>query len=111
MTVYKADLTGDYRTTIYDRSRHLLAHGADPADIIEAWRDGRLSMTGKVGEFAKWAVAFKASGPCLVPYGGSLSAPLAGEMGEAGYRPIPVRHPRQRAELQKCRLHQIRGGS
>src|SRR5262245_10353639 len=50
------DLTGDYKTTIYAAARRLLACGANPADTIETWRGGKLSMSGVIGECAKWTV-------------------------------------------------------
>jgi hypothetical protein len=77
MSTHRIDLTGDYDTTIYDAARRLLAEGAVPADTIEIARGGVLSMTGKIGECAKWQVVFRASGPRLAPHQGCLSAPPA----------------------------------
>jgi hypothetical protein len=54
--VRKVDLTGDYQTNIYTAARRLLAVGADPHDVIETSRDGMPSMTGAIGECAKWEV-------------------------------------------------------
>lgn len=73
------DLTGDYDTTIYDAARRAIASGCDPSHLIEIRRDGKLSMSGVIGELAKWQVKFRASGPCLVRYQGSPAAPLAAE--------------------------------
>jgi hypothetical protein len=71
---HKADLTGDYETTIYDVARRLLAEGADLADTVETWRGGKLSMSGKVGELAKWQVVFASTGPRLVRHKGCILA-------------------------------------
>jgi hypothetical protein len=57
------DLTGDYQTTIYDTASRLLADGADPGVTVESYRDGKLSMSGVIGERAKWQVVFRARGP------------------------------------------------
>jgi hypothetical protein len=56
MTVHRADLAGDYGATIYDVARQLLADGADPDDMVATWRGGVLSMSGIIGELAKWTV-------------------------------------------------------
>lgn len=56
MSAHCLDLTGDYRTTIYGEARRLLAEGANPADSIETRRNGKLSMSGTVGQCAKWEV-------------------------------------------------------
>jgi hypothetical protein len=56
MTVRRIGLTGDYSATIYGAARRLLADGADPADTIETWRNGKRSMSGRIGELAKWTV-------------------------------------------------------
>lgn len=37
-------------------ARRLLAEGANPSDRLETWRNGKLSMSGTVGECAKWEV-------------------------------------------------------
>jgi hypothetical protein len=50
MAIHRIDLTGDYRTTIYTVARRVLADGADPMDRAETWRNGKLSMSGIVGE-------------------------------------------------------------
>jgi hypothetical protein len=63
--IHKVDLTGDYETTVYDAARRLLAEGADPGDTVETRRNGILSISGVIGELAKWKVEFRASGPCL----------------------------------------------
>jgi hypothetical protein len=54
--IIKVDLTGNYRTNIYTAARALLTRGASPSDTIETWRDGKLSMSGNVGECAKLKV-------------------------------------------------------
>jgi flavin-binding protein dodecin len=84
-TIRKVDLTGDYETTVYDAARRLLAEGADPADTVETWRGGKLSMFGVIGELAKWQVAFATAGPCLQRHKTRISACVAPEM------PAPVR--------------------
>lgn len=58
----RVDLTGDHRATIYTAARRLLAAGADPADIIETWRNGQLSMSATIGEAAKWTIREKDDG-------------------------------------------------
>jgi hypothetical protein len=63
-----ADLSNDYDTTIYDAARWFIAHGTDPSHMLEIRRDGKLSMSGIIGELAKWTVEFRASGPRLVPH-------------------------------------------
>jgi hypothetical protein len=93
MTNHKLDLTGDYETTVYDAARRLLAAGADlvvavkntaTVDTVETWRDGKLSMSGKIGELAKWQVEFRASGPCLTRYRAVVRAPLTGKTASGG---------------------------
>lgn len=56
MTAHRVDLTGDDKTTIYGAARRLLATGARPGETIETWHDGKLSMSGRIGELAKWTV-------------------------------------------------------
>jgi hypothetical protein len=51
----EVDLSGDYDTTIYDVARRLLSAGADPS--VATWRNAKRSMSGVVGELAKWTVA------------------------------------------------------
>jgi hypothetical protein len=107
VSTHRVDLTGDYETTIYDAARRLLAGSASDVrgensppkkppqgdgdfsrgenspgddDTIETWRGGVLSMTGKIGECAKWTVEFRSTGPCLVPHRGVGTARLAAEM-------------------------------
>jgi hypothetical protein len=92
--IHKCDLTGDYETTIYDAARQLLAAGADPRDRVETRRHGILSMSGIVGECAKWRVAFPASGPCLVRYATPTLAPLAANSPHSGIQaPEPALEP------------------
>ena len=55
--MHEVDLTGDYRTTVYSAARRLLADGVDHADPIATYRDGKLSMSGTIGDLAKWAVS------------------------------------------------------
>jgi hypothetical protein len=55
--LHTVDLTGDCRTTGYTAARRLLAEGADPADTIETYRGGKLSMSGIIGKFAALTVA------------------------------------------------------
>lgn len=71
---HRIDLTGDYLTTINDLARRLLAEGANPADTVETWRSGKLTMAGQVGELAKWRFVFGSSGPRLTPYVSPTSA-------------------------------------
>jgi hypothetical protein len=82
---YRVDLTGDYETTVYDAARRLLAEGADPADTIETRRGGVLSMTGKIGECAKWTVEFRSTGPCLVPRRGVGTARVTAKTAEPAH--------------------------
>jgi hypothetical protein len=53
----RIDLTGDYQITIYEAARRLLADGAEPAETIETYRNGVLSMSGLIGVLSKWTVA------------------------------------------------------
>jgi hypothetical protein len=80
--IHRVDLTDDYDTTIYDVARRLLAEGADTGDRVETRRNGVFSMSGIVGELAKWQVVFRGSGPCLVRYAASTSGPPAPETAE-----------------------------
>lgn len=54
--IYPVDLTNDYATSIYAAARTLLANGALPADMIETYRNGKLSMSGNIGICAKLTV-------------------------------------------------------
>jgi hypothetical protein len=54
---HQIDLTGDFRTTIYSASRRLLDAGADQMDTIATYRNGGLSMSGVIGDLAKWTVS------------------------------------------------------
>jgi hypothetical protein len=74
--IHKIDLTHDYDTTIYDAARRCLTAGADPGDTVETWREGKLSMTGRIGELAKWQVEFRAHGPRLARCKGRGIGPL-----------------------------------
>jgi hypothetical protein len=78
------DLSGDYETTIYDAARRLIAAGTDPSHTVETRRDGYLSMSGKIGELAKWTVEFRAAGPRLVPYKHRGIAPPAAKTPDPG---------------------------
>jgi hypothetical protein len=55
--IHIVDLTNNYETTIYAEARKLLAAGADSADLIETWRNAKLSMSGIVGQCAKLTVS------------------------------------------------------
>jgi hypothetical protein len=74
------DLTGDCQTTVYDAARRLLSEGANPADTVEARRGGVASMSGKIGELAKWTVVFAAAGMRLKPFLGCPTARVTAEM-------------------------------
>jgi hypothetical protein len=84
---HKADLTGDYETTIYDVARRLLAEGADPGDTVETWRSGVLSMSGGIGELAKRQVAFASAGPRLVRHKTYISGSLTAKPAEPAHPP------------------------
>jgi hypothetical protein len=111
--IRKVDLTGDYETTVYDAARRLLVGGADPAGTVETWRDGKLSMSGVIGELAKWRVAFRGSGPCLVPYAASTLAVLAAETAvpvHSGHlrprgHPMTAPHRRRSTDGASLQLH------
>jgi hypothetical protein len=78
------DLTGDYETTIYEVARQLLGRDADPADMVATCRNGVLSMSGVIGELAKWTAVFSAKGPGLARVKPPISAPSAGKSPPAG---------------------------
>ena len=60
------DLSGDYRTEIYDCARKALNEGADPDEQIETYRDGKISMRGRIGDMALLTVKENASiGPII----------------------------------------------
>jgi hypothetical protein len=61
MTKHVVDLTGDYHAPIFSAARQLLAKGADASDTIETWRNGKLSMSGIIGECAKLTVSESSS--------------------------------------------------
>jgi hypothetical protein len=88
--IHKVDLTGDYETTIYDAARRLLAGGTDPGDLIETWRNGTLSMSGVIGELAKWQVEFRASGPCLTRHRAIVRARPAAKTVVLAHSGIPA---------------------
>jgi hypothetical protein len=67
-----------------------LAEGADLADTVETWRGGKLSMSGKVGELAKWQVVFASTGPRLVRHKGCILGRLAAETD------VPATHVAER---------------
>jgi hypothetical protein len=56
------DLSGDYGTTIYDVARRLLEEGADSHDTVETRRGSILSMSGVIGELAKWTIEERRKG-------------------------------------------------
>ena len=84
MTVHRIDLSGDYRTTVCDVARRLLAGGADPGDTVETWRNGKLSMSGVIGEAAKWTVGSGPYGLRLVRHAASVTGRWAAETPSAG---------------------------
>jgi hypothetical protein len=80
---HRIDLTGDYETTIYAVARRLLDRGAAADDTVETWRDGKLSMSGVIGELARWTVAERKSGGLrlvrYVPFPRDAVARVAGK--------------------------------
>jgi hypothetical protein len=86
--IHHRSLTGDYDTTIYTVARRLLADGVDPADYVAVCRGGVLSMSGNIGELAKWMVSeSKAGGMRLVrwvPPPSCKPPPVAGKSALAG---------------------------
>ena len=67
--VHTVDLTGDYRTNIYQAARQLLSIGtAQPSDTIETYRNGKLSMTGNIGACARLVVNETRHGLRLHPW-------------------------------------------
>jgi hypothetical protein len=80
--IHEVDLTGEYETTIYDAAGRLLAEGAAPADTVETWRDGKLSLSGVIGVLAERQVVSASTGPRLVRHKGRISARLAAETAE-----------------------------
>jgi hypothetical protein len=89
VTKHRVDLTGDYETTVYDVARRLLAEGVDPGDTVETWRDGKLSMSGVIGELAKWQAVFAATGPRLVRHKGCISGSPAAKTVEPAHSGVP----------------------
>jgi hypothetical protein len=84
--IHKVDLIGDDETTIYDVARRLLAEGAGPRDEVQTYREGVISMAGKIGWLAKWRVVFRPGGPCLERYAGPTLAGVAGKTGVQAIR-------------------------
>ena len=80
MVMIKIDLTGDYKTEIYDLARKALAEGVDPEDRIEVWRNNSPAIYGKIGILSKLTVSeTNRSGPRVVkwhPWGGIGSEKL-----------------------------------
>jgi hypothetical protein len=69
----------------------LLAEGADPADTVETWRDGKLSMSsGVIGVLAKWQVVFASTGPRLVRHESCISARSAAETASGASLALPA---------------------
>src|ERR1700730_12166432 len=84
MTVHRIDLSGDYRTTVYDAARRLLAGGADPGVTVETWRNGKLSVSNPIAETAEWTWQ---SGPYvmrLVRHAAGVTGRWAAESPSAG---------------------------
>ena len=72
------------------RARRLLAEGADPGDTVETWRSGVLSMSGVIGELAKWQAAFATRGPHLMRHKTYISGSLAAETAAPVHSGIPA---------------------
>jgi hypothetical protein len=99
--LYTVDLTGDSRTTVYSAARRLLAEGADPADTIETYRGGKLSMSGIIGKFAELTVRENKNGtPSLqqVPYVPFAATAVWPRPAETGLSATPIPEASQSAQ-------------
>lgn len=93
MAHHDVDLSGDYRSTIYAAARRLMAKGAAAEDTLSTWGDGKLSMSGVVGNapglrFGKRSTAIRSS--YWLPIGLSTYA-VSGVAAKTGLRGIIYR--------------------
>jgi len=95
---HKIDLSGEYRSTVYSAARRLLAAGADPADIVETWRNGVLSMSGAVGECAGLMVLETASGNPSLQLSAWKALPASGSVTRTAKSAFPAQCTSQPAE-------------
>jgi hypothetical protein len=95
---YRGEVIGEFRCPLCEASRYLLDRGlAEPDDSIGAYRDGKLSMGGRVGVYAKLTVKeTEKVGPVWAkfqPFPDRLAeglASVAGSMGGLAPSPEPL---------------------
>jgi hypothetical protein len=87
------DLTGDYRTNILSAARRLLSEGANPSGAVEVWRDGKLSISGDIGQCSKWSVREPDNGKPVSYLARYVPFPASGVRGTGLNSVLPVSEP------------------